>query len=143
MKSFMAAKKEEQKEKQAKDEETVDIKNNIVQWMDIYKNNLDYFEDQEEEIAIVKESCRVKLLGLKVVDPKFEFETTKDWEKLAKREIELDTKRKVRKLKTDSIQRKSQQERITENYVKAIERLKELGADVSEYENKTPTTYIG
>jgi len=138
MKSLMSAKKE----KLDTQEEIKMKKEEIGQNLSVYNKNLEILARIDRTVALEKEATEVKCKDLAVLNPNFGFEKLKEWETIHEKIIRLNADEKIEAMNGNGDKLRDQNKRIAEHYKELVERLKELGADVSEYEGKTPA-YFG
>ena len=134
-----------------------DMKYNIEQNRETYRKNMVKIKNMKIQRDLMKielnlevEMDKAKLDGgLRVIDPKFEFETTQRWQELNKEAVELSIKKKQQNMQQalqayDAEFRKieEQQERIPKIEEEILENMKRMGINTSEYENNRPD-YIG
>lgn len=120
-----------------------DIKWNISENLRTYHVNDGILSRQEALINHIDKIAKIKKMDLTELDPKWGFQKLPQWEEVHAEEITLTAEHQIEKLKDDGSALKAQQERIVKNYLEAVEKLREKGADVSEYENQKFASYIG
>jgi hypothetical protein len=122
-------------------------KERIEKNKELYEGNQKMIPDFERRMDTIKrayeleqEGDRIKLSGLTVIDPKFEFERTKEWAEWNKKSIELEMERREETFKTTTEQveeklkeLKEQNERIEKENSELTEALEQHKQGKTDY----------